>query len=390
MRNQYNCGTHRAALVEGGMLTGMSRFEASKGVTLPGAATPAAEPAPPGQRQVKAARGSTLIQNATYTAAKKYGKGKEHETLTRTKAFSLCRDYAEKAKLYFECVIGPRGASAVSGNAEPTFVMMMEDDDWSMLHMLGAEDAIKKGSNRMHDSLREHQQSDVLMAELRVCGILQVVVFRPIQTFVQSNSTQADNVLVVQQYRVLILKLKEGTHPKDWTVRSDDNPDGIWLDAAKTQVLGIAASSIVLHAKTHARRVKSLGVLVTAPNINPDRREAQDAMLGECLKYAAIGMLEALDRVSGPKYVCSSIWALDPEHPRFAELRGAAGTSDYIERYFGLASWLRTMNRNQSPMNRDFVLNMKETQLATRIADHLFSDRAATTRKASSIGWRTT
>ena len=152
VRNQYNCGTHRAALMEGGMLTGMSRFEASKGVTLPGAATPAAEPAPPGQRQVKAARGSTLIQNATYTAAKKYGKGKEHETLTRTKAFSLCRDYAEKAKLYFERVIGPRGASAVSGNAEPTFVMMMEDDDWSMLHMLGAEDAIKKGSNRMHDS----------------------------------------------------------------------------------------------------------------------------------------------------------------------------------------------------------------------------------------------
>ena len=81
--------------MEGGMLTGMSRFEASKGVTLPGAATPAAEPAPPGQRQVKAARGSTLIQNATYTAAKKYGKGKEHETLTRTKAFSLCRDYAD-------------------------------------------------------------------------------------------------------------------------------------------------------------------------------------------------------------------------------------------------------------------------------------------------------
>ena len=91
--------------------------------------------------------------------------------------------------------------------------------------------------------------------------------------------------------------------------------------AAKTQVLGIAASSIVLHAKTHARRVKSLGVLVTAPNINPDRREAHDAMLGECLKYAAIGMLEALDRVTRPKYACSSIWALDPERPRFAELR---------------------------------------------------------------------
>lgn len=37
-------------------------------------------------------------------------------------------------------------------------------------------------AHRMHEALREHQASDVLMAELRVCGILQVLVYRVIQT----------------------------------------------------------------------------------------------------------------------------------------------------------------------------------------------------------------
>jgi hypothetical protein len=88
-------------------------------------------------------------------------------------------------------------------------------------------------------------------------------------------------------------------------------------------------------------------------------------------------------RVTGDKYACSTIWQaeLSPDDHRHAELSEAAGTSDSIERYFGLASWLRAQSPNQTPVNRDFVLAMKETRLPTRLADALFTNKEQTMRK---------
>lgn len=370
--NQYNCGTHRNALGETGMLAGMARFERAQ-------PNPQAGTAQTGKRA-----GGTLIQNATYTAGKKYGKGKEHETLTRTKALAVCRDFADKSKLYFERILGARGAGAVTGNALGTYMLMMDGGDWGMRDMLDKEDARNKGkANQMHDALRAHAESDLLMVELRIAGILNITVFRVIQTYAQSHATQGQMVPVIQAYSELIEKLLVAGHPKDWDFWLDAVEPGnrTTLDCVATQLLTIAADPVVLHENTQRRRVHGLTQLVFAADIPEDRRQAQDALMAEALHYAAKGMQEALTRVTSKKYAHYKIWSMSPDDPKFADLNEAIGTSDPIERYFGFASWLRHMNRNQTPVNRDFVLAIHETRFGTRLVDAIMDRPEETARR---------
>ena len=153
------------------------------------------------------------------------------------------------------------------------------------------------------------------------------------------------------------------------------------LDCVATQSLTIAADPVVLHENTQRRRVHGLTQLVFAADIPEDRRQAQDALMAEALHYAAKGMQEALTRVTSKKYAHYKIWSMSPDDPKFADLNEAIGTSDPIERYFGFASWLRHMNRNQTPVNRDFVLAIHETRFGTRLVDAIMDRPEETARR---------
>eukprot|EP01052_Picozoa_sp_SAG31_P007245 SAG31_NODE_343_length_17426_cov_35.294443_13_plen_170_part_00 len=137
------------------MLIGMARFEAAHGVSMDfasGGGESSVEQQP-GQRK-KATRGATLIQNATYTVAKKYGK-----------------------------------------------------DDWSMKNMLAAENALKKGTNRLHD------------AQIGICDtVLLIVVDQvPVLVFLNLRSpalrSTIQNLNLGSYYsRVLVVRSRSTMH----------------------------------------------------------------------------------------------------------------------------------------------------------------------------------
>eukprot|EP01046_Picozoa_sp_COSAG06_P099266 COSAG06_NODE_45373_length_355_cov_0.925781_1_plen_118_part_11 len=111
-------------------------------------------------------------------------------------------------------------------------------------------------SNRLYDSLKELGANAVVLAELRVCAVLNQSLFRTVQTFCQTHADQDEMCQVKIQYMELLDKMaEEPLHPRDLP----------WLDEDATNLLDAGKSEKVLRQHTDKRRKTAIKFLLDPP-----------------------------------------------------------------------------------------------------------------------------
>ena len=365
-RNAYFCANHRNQLGMDAALGGLRQLENQ----VEYAAHLPQQEGFGGQRA-----GGTLASRTIYSASKSIGRGKFHETYTHSELFSLIRDLNGAAKIHFERLLGARGNQAVYANAFPLLQAMLDKEEWGMLDFFGKMQAKKGTTNRLERDVAAATESNMLQAQLRVLGILHTALFRPIQTYVQSQASVGDATEALEQYAQVVEQLTSGpVHPRDldWKDR----------DCGLLSKLPIAESPIVVHGRTAQLRGEAMAFLLNPPGLLEEDRDAQDAMMTEAMHYMGVGMAESLKRLPSSRYYKhGSILGLAADDPRRRDMAQAIGTSDPVERYFGLFSHLREANPNQTDENRDNQGAIIETKLGTKLVDLVARDPAAAARK---------
>jgi len=147
-----------------------------------------------------------------------------------------------------------------------------------------------------------------------------------------------------------------------------------WLATDGSSLISVTGSEQVDHQHTAARR-KRLIDMVIAPQLSPERQKLQLELMVSVLTKMAAGMATALARLMSPKY--GTIFSLAADSPELGALSKIPATSDYIERYFGLASWLASMDNNKTKVNLNHTLNITETSGGSRMVEAYLKDPEA-------------
>jgi len=318
---------------------------------------------PPGRYQA-----SSRAQAAVMTVSKAIGKPKRvHETLSHG-ALNLSIKRAENVSYaYFERLLGSRGDNGLLANAGPTLQELMDTGDWGAIKWVDTLDAFSGSTNEMHKGIRQYATSDTVMAQLRVWSLVHHFIVRPLQTYTQNHASQADIIPVMNEYKSLLEKLKGVTDLKEDLVELP------WLTAGgESNLISVASSPQVLRSdkqrdKLLQRRRAALKQIKNFDGMSEERKKAQMGLIPVVLRQMAAGMLDGLTRMMDPKY--SSLWSLTAEQIANSELDLIPATSDSIERYFGLASWLYREAGRKTKLNTNFQLSIIETKLGTKLVD---------------------
>ena len=83
------------------------------------------------------------------------------------------------------------------------------------------------------------------------------------------------------------------------------------------------------------------------------------------LTHMAAGMLKKLEGLMDARY--GGLFSMTDEELDASETHLIPATSDAIERYFGLASWLEQQNPNLTRQNHSYRLSMKETKVGSKL-----------------------
>ena len=352
--NAFFCWNHKNCLVEDACLKGMLAVEEDHADLC--------------ADKDEKRRTQTLVENFTWSAGKFIANGKKHETLTHLELFASCRALDDQIRLRFERITGTRGKQAVFGNAENLLRAFTDKGEYGALAFIAKLTGCTGNSNRLYDSLRTLGANAVVLAELRVCAILNQSLFRTVQTFCQSHADQDEMVKVKFQYTELLDKMAEGPlHPRDLP----------WLDADRTILLDAGRSEKVLHQHTVIRRKSAIEFLLNPPFLtgaeHAEARALQDKLMAEMIHKAGIEMRNKLCTLTGTKYN-GSIFDLDADDPRRQTAKEASATSDPIERIFGVASYLRCTNPNQTRENTDNHMAVIDRQFGTHLLDLCATD----------------
>ena len=90
-----------------------------------------------------------------------------------------CSLFASDAALItVESITGTRGKQAVFGNAENLLRAFTDNGEYGALAFIAKLTGCTGNSNRLYDSLRTLGANAVVLAELRVCAILNQSLFR--------------------------------------------------------------------------------------------------------------------------------------------------------------------------------------------------------------------
>lgn len=142
--------------------------------------------------------------------------------------------------------------------------------------------------------------------------------------------------------------------------------------------LPLALDPAVAHTHTGDRRAEAAAFLFDPPGLSAQDKVIQDEMMAKALHYMGEGMRESLTRLTSTKYYKSgSILGLAADDPRRKDMAEAIGTSDPVERYFGLFSHLREANPNQTDINRNNQGAIIETKLGEKLIDAVMTDPVA-------------
>eukprot|EP01045_Picozoa_sp_COSAG04_P004455 COSAG04_NODE_193_length_20833_cov_9.922205_17_plen_502_part_00 len=292
---------------------------------------------------------------------------KVHETLSHG-ALNLSIKHAENVShAYFERLLGSRGEMGTLANAGAVLQEFLDAGDWGVLKWLDKLDAKSGSSNELHRGIRHVEQSDVVYAQLRVWSLLFHFVIRPMQTYTQNHASQADMIPLMNEYKELLHKLKRVTN------LTDSLKELPWLEEAEPALITVASDAKVLRKdrqrdKLLRRRKEALAMIKNYGHLGAERKTTQMGLMPIVLKQMAQGMLDGLTRMMDPKY--SSLWSMTAEEIANSELHLIPATSDHIERYFGLASWLHSAQTSRrTTVNTNFQLSIIETKLGDKLVD---------------------
>jgi len=145
-----------------------------------------------------------------------------------------------------------------------------------------------------------------------------------------------------------------------------------WRSDDSTSLTPATKDTRVDHRKTAERRKTCIEHMIDPPGLPAVRQEKQLELMVPILQRMAAGMSKALARLMSKKY--GSMFSL-PEHgPELDHLAKIPATSDSIERYFGLPSWLKKSDENKTKINLNHTLNIIETQAGTRMMEAYLED----------------
>jgi hypothetical protein len=202
----------------------------------------------------------------------------------------------------------------------------------------------------------------VIGAELHVYGLLQHALLRPLETYVQNHTTQLDMVPTMKEYEALLKKLMLVEK-----LTSSDGarfPELPWCgDGSVLHSAGMKKE--VVHKQTLARWKVALDIVISPPGLSEERNATQLRLMVVILTNMATGMLKKLEGLMDPKY--GGLFQLSPADLEASELNLIPATSDMIERYFGMASWINTRNPNLTRQNMAFRLSMRETKVGSKL-----------------------
>jgi hypothetical protein len=317
--------------------------------------------------------------SAIYSTAKSIGKPKRtHETLSHGALIRAIKEFEHVSHSHFERLLGSRGDMGLLANAGATLTELLDSGAWGAVGFLQKLDAKSGSTNELHSSLYRYARSDVTLAQLRVYQIMHTCVVRPMQTFTQNHSTQANMVSLMHEYKQLLQKLKAVT---TLTASLDELP---WLGTGEDRTLiSVACDPKVLRSDRQAdtllrRRREAMATVMQFDGHADTSKDAQLKIMCATLTQMASGMLQALARMMHPKY--GDLWSLTAEQVQQRELHLIPATSDSIERYFGLASWITSSNPNLTRQNANFTLSIIETKLGDKLTDLYLADPKRTDR----------
>jgi hypothetical protein len=182
------------------------------------------------------------------------------------------------------------------------------------------------------------------------------------QTHIQDHLSQVGLVKLVHELRGVLDTLAAVSALTPTT----GFPELPWLDTGKTYLISCAKT--VEHTHTAARRSESIH-RVAASELNPGQQAKQIKLMLPILHRTVAAMQDALVRLTSPRYDAGGIFSLSLTDPRLEQLDEVPATSDYIERFFGLASWLAKMNPHQALAHRNLQLCMIEVRVADKLKD---------------------
>ena len=353
---QYFCGFHKLMVTETHAMAALTVGEKEGAVGALRTVELAAQPV-----------GTYTLGNAATTAifsvSTSIGKRKKtHETLCHTGILKSIRHAMGCARLHFERLLGSRGASGVFANAYPTFQAMLDEGEWGLKDFLEKLDAASKSTNRLHAGIGRYCESDVAFAQLRIMALLFHGLLRPLQTYIQCHSSQKDLAKLLREYKEVLEKCVK---VQTLTVASifDELP---WRgDPEFPSLISVTKDTRVKHKHTDDRRKETMDYIINAPGLPQDRQCTQLHLMPEILRKMCSGLLAGLKNMMDKKY--GDLFTLPEDDEKWEDLDEIPSTSDAIEKYFGIASWLKSLNPNLTEINLSHHLDIVETKVFSRL-----------------------
>lgn len=366
MDNLMFCNRHKLAVTLDGGMAALNAAEAQVGSVLANQAAAEAATQRPTRYQISGSKAQTAVRTTSFVLGKpkKVSETLSHGTLHRCikQAVQSADDHPRFRAIR---LLGSRGQTGVMANAIFTLCELIDTGDWGATGWADAADAKSKSSNDAHTGLRNFSDSDLVQAELRVWGILYSGLVHPLESYIQNNTTQRDMVSTQKEYAAVLRKLMAVTTLSMAADGTDAHlPELPWCPGRPGELHSAAAT--VSFAKKVATAQKAMKVLVNPP-IPQERNAAQLPLMVAVLQHMAGGMLKKLEGLMDARY--GGLFSMTEEELDASETHLIPATSDAIERYFGLASWLDSRNPNLTRQNHSYRVSMKETKVGSKLCE---------------------
>ena len=301
---------------------------------------------------------------------------KKSETLSHGSLVRCIKESVDSTRRHprFTRLLGSRGMTGVMENACAVLFELTDKGDWGAVGFVDAADAKSGGSNDAHQGIRNHAESDLVLAELRVWALLSFTLIKPLEQYIQSNTTQGNMVSTQNEYADVLRKLKA---VRTLTVNDNDPssrhfPELPWVDGVDALHSAALSRQVTVRTGEVARAKEAVQICCSPPGLSAERNATQLKLMPVVMAHMASGMLKKLEGLMAPKY--GGLFGMSDAEVDASELHLIPSTSDAIERYFGLASWLDNKNPNLTVQNHSYRLSLKDTKVGSRLVQMYLKD----------------
>ena len=311
-----------------------------------------------------------------HSICKMFGNGVLDESLSIGVEWAKLREAAGATKVYFERLIGSRAEAGFFGCALACLTILQDDSDWGMKSTILALKRLSKKStlNGLANSLYLAKNNKVLQACLRVMVLLNTAIFRPLNVYFQNPKTsKRDTIQVWNELKTLLEQLKDVDDEMLW----QDLPwcgDGVLVRIAThervmrvptAQPHNATEKQIEMWNTRYDKTVERRNTAIAVASSMEDTEELQ--LANKLLKAAVTGMLKSFNDIHSERYNGRILTTTDADLLLLAE--SVPSTSDAVEKFLGLVSYLEASNRNQGPLNRFYQLLAREMKISEKLQD---------------------